>query len=138
LLVRIGEPPAQVVIDPFNGGTVAAPDTIATLYARASSRTPTVLPAMSNREMLVRLLLNQASRAQHAGDLERALDVRSRMTAMAPQLGQLWWDRAEVERQLGQIGAARGSLSAMLEVTRDPNERQRIRATLDALARSIN
>lgn len=138
LLIRIGPPHACVVIDPFNAGAIAPPDTIARLFAQANSAAPAALPTLSNRDTLVRLLQNQASRAQQAGELERALAVRERMTAVAPQYGQLWWERANVERELGQIAAARNSLFALFEMTRDPNERQRIRATLDELARSIN
>ena len=88
--------------------------------------------------MLVRLLSNQAARARRAGDLDRALTLHERMTSFAPSFTGLWWERARLEQLLGHARTARASLGAMLETTRDPALRSRIRAALDALARSIN
>ncbi len=71
-------------------------------------------------------------------ELARALVLHERMTTIAPSFTGLWWERARLEQLMGQVHAARGSLSAMLETTRDATLRTRIRAALDALARSIN
>lgn len=139
LLVRIGDPQAHVVVDPFNRGVLVARTAIAAMLERAGAvAAPEAVPVLSNQQMLVRLLLNQASRAHSGGDLNRALTVYRRMTAVAPALSHLWWQRAELERQQGQIMAARNSLTKMLELAADPKQRQRIGAALDALARSIN
>ena len=43
--------------------------------------------AMPNRAVLVRLLLNQATRAEQAGKGQRALELYARMTALAPDHG---------------------------------------------------
>jgi regulator of sirC expression with transglutaminase-like and TPR domain len=140
LLVLIGDPAGGVVIDPFNDGTVLDRDAVAKLRARFDAGSPehANVAALSNRAMLVRLLLNQATRARAAGQLDRALIVYQRMTAMAPLLSQLWWDRAELEREVGQIAAARASLQAMLETTRDETLRNHIRNALNNLARLVN
>lgn len=140
LLVRVGEFPAGVVIDPFNGGGVVQQRAVAELLARAGAPAdaPERVPALSNQAMLVRLLINQATRARQANDDERALTLYQRMTAVAPTFTPLWWDRAALEQQLGQISAARNSLQAMLETTRDESVHSRVRAALDKLARSIN
>jgi regulator of sirC expression with transglutaminase-like and TPR domain len=138
LLVLVGDPAGGVVIDPFNGGAVLDREAVSKLHARAGGSETGSVAALSNRAMLVRLLLNQATRARAAGKLERALAVYQRMTAMAPLLSQLWWDRAELEKELGQIAAARASLLAMLETTRDDALRRHIRNALDGLARLVN
>jgi regulator of sirC expression with transglutaminase-like and TPR domain len=140
LLVRIGKTPTSVVIDPFNAGVVVGRDAVAELLKRAGAAgmTPEAVTPLSNQAMLVRLLLNQATRARSAGHLERALTVYQRMTTVAPLMSNLWWERAEVERQLGHIAAARASLNAMLETTREPDLRKHIRATLDSLTRSMH
>jgi regulator of sirC expression with transglutaminase-like and TPR domain len=140
LLVRVGDLRAHVVVDPFNGGVVVPRRTVVEMLERAGATAPTpdTVPVLSNQEMLVRLLLNQASRAQAAGDLKRALTLYQRMTLVAPSMSRLWWDRAELERQQGLIMAARSSLNRMLETTDDPAQTKRIRAALDALVRSIN
>jgi hypothetical protein len=58
------------------------------------------------------------------------------MTTIAPSSGQSWWERARLELVEGEVSDARASLSAMLEMTRDPNVRTHISAALDALAGS--
>ena len=91
---------------------------------------------MSNRSVLVRLLMNQATRAEAGGDTARALTLFQRMTTVAPSSSQSWWERARLELVEGRVSEARASLSAMLEMTRDPGLRTHISAALDALAGS--
>jgi hypothetical protein len=57
------------------------------------------------------------------------------MTLVAPAMPALWWERARLERLAGDTVAARGSLAAMLETTRDPVLVSRIQAAVDALTR---
>lgn len=142
VLVRIGSDPAAVIIDPFTGGAILDTAAITALLSRVTGThtvpEPEHLTALSNRSVLVRLLSNQATRARRNGDLERSLVLHERMTSIAPSFTGLWWERARLEQLLGRVHAARGSLGAMLETTRDPTLRMRIRAALEALARSIN
>ncbi|WP_269748664.1 tetratricopeptide repeat protein [Sphingobium chungbukense] len=83
---------------------------------------------------LVRLLINQATRAEQAGDTARACALYERMTVVAPEHGAAWWTLARLQLVEGQVDAARASLSAMLEITRDPERRGQIHATLNRLA----
>ncbi len=142
VLVRIGREPDAVIVDPFDGGAILDGDGLASLVARVVGSHATVetehLAPLGNRAVLVRLLSNQAARARRAGDIDRALVLHERMTSFAPSFTGLWWERARLEQLLGHVRQARGSLGAMLETTRDPALRSRIRAALDALARSIN
>lgn len=140
LLVLIGTYPDGVVIDPFNGGAVMDSQAVSEMRARFGATGPQhdAVAVLSNRALLVRLLLNQATRARTAGQLERALTVYQRMTTVAPLLSHLWWDRAELEREMGQIAAARASLNAMLETTRDGTLRSHIRTALDNLTRMVH
>jgi regulator of sirC expression with transglutaminase-like and TPR domain len=138
VLVRIGREPDQVLVDPFGGGALVHPTQLAALLAGALG--PGAAPGaehlapMSNRSVLVRLLTNQATRAEAAEDTARALTLYERMTTIAPSHGHAWWERARLELVEGEVGAARASLSAMLEVTRDPTIRAHVTAALDALA----
>lgn len=137
VLVRLGPDPAPVLIDPFNGGEIVATDQLSRLLAQGtggSAITAAHLQPMSNRDVLVRLLTNQATRAQQAGDAERALTLYERITTVAPAHGFGWWERARLELSARNVAAARASLSAMLEMTRDPALRTHVSAALDALA----
>lgn len=138
VLVRLGPEAAPVLIDPFHGGAMVEHEQLSLLLSqmvgqRVILAAEHLLP-MSNRAVLVRLLMNQASRAEAAGDAERALILYGRMTVIAPAYGQTWWDRARLEASQGQSLAARGSLMAMMEITRDPIVRAHISAALDTLA----
>jgi regulator of sirC expression with transglutaminase-like and TPR domain len=90
---------------------------------------------LGNRETLVRLVMNQASRARAAGDSARALTLYRRLTLVAPAMPALWWERARLEQQAGDTQAARRSLAAMRETTRDPALSHRIRQAYEALTR---
>ena len=56
------------------------------------------------------------------------------MTVIAPSNAQGWWARARLELMTGNRVDARGSLSAMLEVTREPAMRSHIFAALEAIS----
>jgi regulator of sirC expression with transglutaminase-like and TPR domain len=136
VLAAIGQP--ALVIDPFNRGGLIAGAHLAALLRTSELRLDAVRPEhfapLSNRAVLVRLQMNQATRAERAGDLARALVVLQRITTVAPGHSPGWWDRARLERALGDDAAARASLTAMLETTRDPALRSHVTSALDALA----
>jgi regulator of sirC expression with transglutaminase-like and TPR domain len=142
VLLRVGHEADAVTVDPFDGGRVLDSGGLAALLARilGNHAVPQAehLAPLSNRATLVRLLNNQAQRARRAGDVDRALLLHERMTSIAPSFTGLWWERARLEQLTGRVTAARASLSAMLETTRDATLEKRIRIALDALARSMN
>ena len=137
VIVRIGVDATSVLIDPFNGGRVIEPRGLQALVA-ATGGVDTVsaadVEAMTNREVLSRLLLNQATRAEQAGNEPRALTLYARMTAFAPANAHAWWERARLELIGGNVDAARASLTALLEMTREPRLRARVVETLERLA----
>jgi regulator of sirC expression with transglutaminase-like and TPR domain len=89
---------------------------------------------MSNRAVLVRLLMNQATRAEQKRRPARALAVMQRITTVAPGHTLGWWERARLEQTQGDIPAARLSLSSMLETTRDADVRAHVKSALAGLA----
>lgn len=140
VVVALGGDTDRIILDPFDHGRRIDADGLAELVDRAlGGRVPPSadhLRPLSNREVLVRLLTNQATRARRKGDAARALTLATRMTAMAPRLTGLWWERARLEQVAGDRPAARASLAAMLETTHDPAVRARIADALTTLARS--
>jgi regulator of sirC expression with transglutaminase-like and TPR domain len=135
VLVLIGAEAAPVIVDPFAGGVRVGAERLAALIAAfaGTGRGAAHVNAMPNRAVLVRLLQNQASRAEQAGKGRRALELYIRMTTMAPAFLHAWWERARLELVDHEINVARSSLGAMLEVTRDPELRRRVTETLSAL-----
>lgn len=138
VLASIVEEDETVLFDPFAGGAPIDAQGLAALLAGALGRESGLqashLAPMSNRAVLVRLLMNQATRAEAAGAAGRALVLFERITTIAPAHPHGWWERARLELAAGRRGAARASLSAMLETTRDPALRMHVNAALDSLA----
>ncbi len=136
VLIAVGSEEA-VVTDPFNDGAFVDEQQLRSLLSVALGRpiesVADHIEPMRNRDILVRLMMNQASRAERAGNHARALTIFHRITVVAPGNAHGWWDRARLELLHGDSGAARASLSAMLETTRDPTVRTHISAALDAL-----
>lgn len=136
VLVRIGSSSDGVIVDPFAGGSLVGPARLGAIfraYALPGSQPP--IATLPNRAVLVRLLQNQASRAEQAGQEQRALQLYERMTTLAPGAVQAWWQRAKLQSMDGDTSAARRSLGAILEVSRDPHVRRRVVDTLDSLKR---
>jgi regulator of sirC expression with transglutaminase-like and TPR domain len=135
VLVVLGAEAAPVIVDPFAQGARVGAERLAELVEAfaGKGRAVTHVAAMPNRAVLVRLLQNQASRAEQAGKGRRALELYVRMTTMAPAFPHLWWERARLELVDHAFGAARGSLGAMLELTRDPELRRHVTEALGRL-----
>ena len=139
VLVRIGDQ-APVIIDPFNGGAIVEERQLLAFlkgFVVADSQISTDrIETMTNRNTLVRLLMNQASRAEQANDPVRAITLYQRMTLVAPENPDGWWALARLQLVVGLIEQARSSLSAMLEVTRNPERREMVTAALEAIPRA--
>lgn len=137
VLVMVGAEAAPVIVDPFRGGVLVDREQLSALVMASSNGSAAAVshvPTMPNRAVLVRLLLNQATRAEQSGKGRRALELYARMTVMAPGYGHAWWERARLELVDGETSAARHSLSAMLEITREPELRRRVSDVLQSLA----
>lgn len=137
VLVMVGHEAKPVVIDPFRGGVHVSIEQMTALLASergGASAAVRHVAAMQNRAILVRLLLNQATRAEKAGRGRRALVLYSRMTSVAPDYPHPWWERARLELINNDATAARASLTAMLEITREPDLREQVTKMLAALA----
>ena len=137
VLVRLGAK-RFMLLDPFHGGAPVTRNQLEAMVRGFSGQEieqhPEYLAPIPNRAVLVRLLTNQASRAMLAGDADRALALHERMARIAPEYPEVWWSLAQAQLELGEREAARASLSAMLEVTRDEARRKAVTDLLDQIA----
>lgn len=139
VLIRVGgDTEEPLLLDPFSDGAIVGADALARLLSGVlgGNAVPSSehLAPMTNRGVLVRLLLNQATRAEAAGRPRRALTLFERITGFAPDNAHGWWERARLQLVHRDVAGARQSLSAMLEVTRDPAVRAHVGAALDSIA----
>lgn len=136
VLVAVGEP-QRVVLDPFNRGAIVAPRQLASFLKTAVGEgavSQAHVEPMTNRAALVRLLMNQVTRAEAAHERDRALTLLQRINAFAPGHSLAWWRRARLEQAAGDVASARQSLTSMLETTRDRRLRAQVTRALAALA----
>jgi len=138
VLVGIGPSDDMAIIDPFHAGAPVSSGQLMALLERTlgPGARPDAdnLSPMSNRLTLVRLLMNQATRAEQAGDISRACVIYGRITVVAPEHDAGWWELARLQLSLGEVDAARASLNGLLEVTRDRDRRAHVRKLLTRLA----
>ena len=138
VLVLVGEADDSVVVDPFRGGVLVDREQLVAMVSGSVSPESNAvqIAAMPNRSILLRMLLNQATRAEDAGKGGRALELYRRMNEFAPEAAYPWWQRARLELIDHDVVAAKASLAAMLEVTREPALRATITETLQSLVAS--
>ena len=136
VLISIGTQ-APVIMDPFNNGRIVTPEALGALVQRMlgeANPDQRGVAAMSNRAVLMRLLINQSQRAEQAGDHRRALSIYERAVLVAPDNPDGWWQLARLQLRGDDRYGARHSLSSMLEVTRDPERRELVAAAMVAIS----
>jgi regulator of sirC expression with transglutaminase-like and TPR domain len=126
-----------VVIDPFAGGGLVSQGKI-TAICRAylgeeGDASALSVVRMSNRDVLARLLNNQAVRAETGNDPRRALEVYRRITQIAPEVLGVWQKLARLQLTFNDVAGARESLFAMSEVAPDRKTRDRIMDAFEEL-----
>lgn len=136
VLVQVGEK-NPVVIDPFAGGRLVSQPRIAALCRACLGDVGDAFALgvlrMSNRDVLARLLNNQAVRAENDNDPQRAVTVYRRITQIAPGLIDAWQKVARLQLAFNDVPGARASLLAMSEVAPDRRTRDRIMNAFEAL-----
>jgi regulator of sirC expression with transglutaminase-like and TPR domain len=136
VLVQIGDK-NPVVIDAFAGGRLVSQEKIAgacgAYLAKEMGASALSVVQMSNRDVIARLLNNQAVRAENGNNPHRALEVYRRITQVAPGVLDAWQKRARLELASNDAAAARASLFAMSEVAPDKQTRDRIIGVFEAL-----
>ena len=112
-LVRLTHRQDDVTLDPFNGGAIL----------EAGAPLPAALgdahlaQTVGDTEVLLRLQNNLKIRALEHGNGGRALEIASRMVAIAPGRAEVWFDFARLNEEAGVLGAARKAYERALELT---------------------
>lgn len=126
-VLAIGQGEQAVVSDPFNGGVVLGP-------VQAEGRPG--LGALSRRDVLLRLLNNQRSRAKEP---QRNLSLCERMILLAPKRADLWLDVAKASETVGKLRNAAGAFQAVMKIAGVESQLGREAAiALNAVKRRLN
>lgn len=135
-LIRLGHGQARRILDPFNGGRVVEASGLRELLkyfgGGDAELKPQYTKAVSNRDLLMRLLNNIRGRAAAAQDLARASEIMQRMLLISPQAAALWHDYALT---LARSGTYRKAIEAMQNCRAHADDPQLQRFADDAIAK---
>ncbi len=144
-LLKVAVRGSEAVLDPFNGGAAvdrerfSTPIGAAPILEAGGSSEPNAQEAVSDTEVLLRLLNNTKSRALQARDPKRAIDTLNRMTLISPKRAPLWLELARLHEACGAPSAARRACEKCLAtaLAGDPFYNEAALA-LQALKRRLN
>jgi regulator of sirC expression with transglutaminase-like and TPR domain len=118
-LLRLSGRGQRLILDPFNEGAVMQAQDLRlrlkTLLGGDAEMRPEYFLPVSNRDILIRLLNNIKLRAVGGGNLPRAVEILQRMTLLAPQRLELWWEIAVLHGRMGNLAAAITTLERTLK-----------------------
>lgn len=114
-VIRVTHRHDDLTLDPFNSCNIVDRDHMPAELRGANAG---LAQPVSDTDVLLRLDNNLKLRALENGENERALDITTRMTLIAPRRPDLWFDMGRINEALGVLGAARGAYEKCLEFAR--------------------
>jgi len=136
-LVRFKGEAIDLLIDPYDGGTVRFEDEAQELLDRVYGGMIRVqdsfLKAATKREMLIRLLMNLKSLYLNGGDHRRALAAVERVLLIRPIAPREIRDKGVILARLGRKEEALEQLEAYLNVAPEAADSQRILGMVEDL-----
>lgn len=109
-LVLLDADGTRTVLDPFNNGAALEPPDLRrllkTVYGADAELRPQHIATMSDRDVLLRLENNIKVRQLRSGDAAGASTTLERMTAIAPDRPELWFEAGALNAQIDAVGAA--------------------------------
>jgi regulator of sirC expression with transglutaminase-like and TPR domain len=114
-LLRVQVKGSEAIIDPFNGGALIDRDSVGasrfghTLHLRehGSAEQPDAFAAVSDSDVLLRLLNNVKNRALKMRESMRAAEILHRMALIAPRRSILWLELGKLQESAGALSGAR-------------------------------
>jgi regulator of sirC expression with transglutaminase-like and TPR domain len=122
-LLRVQVKGSEAIIDPFNGGAIidrdspGGPRYAAPVHFRepGSAGQPDAFTAVSDTDVLLRLLNNIKNRALKLRDSARAAEILRRMAMIAPRRSVLWLELGKIQESGGALSAARRAYESCLK-----------------------
>jgi regulator of sirC expression with transglutaminase-like and TPR domain len=124
-LLRIDAGNGAEIVDPFDQGASRSPPELRSLLKSAAGRdaelTPDHIAEVDDRDVLLRLENNSKGRLLRAADVAGALAVMERMTAIAPDRAELWYEMGAIAERAESVGAAIRAYDRFLALTETPH-----------------
>ncbi len=140
-LLKLSVKGSEALIDAFNGGAALDKDrlNVPGMAAAAAADEADPLEAVSDIDVLLRLLNNVRGRALKARDTARATQIGERMVLIAPRRPGLWLDLARLQESAGSLSSARTSYEKSLKASKSGDGyHNEAMLALSALKRRLN
>ncbi|MBV9152769.1 MAG: transglutaminase family protein [Alphaproteobacteria bacterium] len=141
-LIRLGDGPDRLILDPFHGGQICGAALLRELLKATAGQEVELSPdhyaPVSDRDVLLRLQNNLKSRLLQAGRHEQALRVIDTMLMLAPDLAELWHESGMLHARLGNMVASVAALEQFVRRAPDGVARHQAAAVLQQLKSKLN
>ena len=131
----------ETVIDPFEKGQILSDEDLSErltqIFREPVPMHPRFLQAVTNKEILARMLRNLRQIHFREGEHQKAVSVAERITWLAPQSAQDYRDLGYLYYQVNAYGKSLAAFNTYLRLSDDPPDREEISRNIRVLTQQI-
>ena len=131
----------ETVIDPFEGGQVLSDEDLSErltqIFRESVQIQPRFLQAVTNKEILARMLRNLKQIHFRKGEYEKTVRVAEQITWLSPQSAQDYRDLGYLYYQVNSYAKSLASFNTYLRLSDDPPDREEISRNIRVLTQQI-
>ena len=131
----------ETVIDPFEKGQILSDEDLSErltqIFREPVSMHPRFLQAVTNKEILARMLRNLRQIHFREGEHQKAVSAAERITWLAPQSAQDYRDLGYLYYQVNAYGKSLASFNTYLRLSEDPPDQEEISRNIRVLTQQI-
>lgn len=131
----------EAVIDPFQGGQILSDENLSErlsqIFRQSVPMHPRFLQAVTNKEILARMLRNLRQIYFRAEEYEKAVRAAEQITWLAPQSAQDYRDLGYLYYQVNAYAKSLNSFDTYLRLSEDPPDREEIARNIRVLTQQI-
>ena len=131
----------EAVIDPFERGQILSDEDLSErltrIFRESMPMHPRFLQAVTNKEILARMLRNLRQIHFRKEEHEKAVNVGEQITWLAPQSAQDYRDLGYLYYQVNAYGKSLAAFNTYLRLSDDPSDREEISRNIRVLTQQI-
>ena len=131
----------ETVIDPFEGGQILSDEDLSErltqIFRESVQIHPRLLQAVTNKEILARMLRNLKQIHFRKGEYEKTVRVAEQITWLSPQSAQDYRDLGYLYYQVNSYAKSLASFNTYLRLSDDPPDREEISRNIRVLTQQI-
>ena len=131
----------ETVIDPFEKGQILSEadlsERLTQIFREPVSMHPRFLQAVTNKEILARMLRNLRQIHFRAGEHQKAVNSAEQITWLAPQSAQDYRDLGYLYYQVNAYGRSLAAFNTYLRLSDDPPDQEEISRNIRVLTQQI-